>query len=366
MASHFEESLQRDIERIRGKVSQMGGLAEQALRRSVQALRERNRPLAYAVILRDKRIDELEKELDRLCLEFLVRQQPVAGPLRFAYSTIRINLELERVGDYAESIARQSLKLVPLEIKLPIDRVEEIASLSIPMLRNSVEAFVKQDADLARQTIAVEETVDGLKSSLNKDVVTLFRESKIPFEALNPLMMITRRLERVSDQARNICMEVLYMCTGEYSRHQGGEVFRLLFVDEHNSCRSQMAEAIANSLDQPKFIFSSAGIDPQPIAPTTIHYLRDKRLDTSRLTPKALSQIPNLDHYHVIVALAKEAEKAFPPKPRKVVFLDWSVADPSRVKGTAAEITTAYEATYKFLHEHIKDLVEAVLGDQDE
>ena len=81
--------------------------------------------------------------------------------------------------------------------------------------------------------------------------------------------------------------------------------------------------------------------------------------------PKALAQVPNLDHYHVIVALAKEAEKAFPPKPRKVVFLDWNVADPSRVKGSAAEITAAYEATYSFLQDHIKDLVEAVLGDED-
>ena len=95
------------------------------------------------------------------------------------------------------------------------------------------------------------------------------------------------------------------------------------------------------------------------------HFLRDKQLDASRLTPKALTQVPNLDHYHVIIALAKEAEKAFPPKPRKVVFLDWNVADPSRVKGSVAEITAAYEATYSFLQDHIKDLVEAVLGDED-
>src|SRR5439155_7544341 len=127
----------------------------------------------------------------------------VAGHLRFAYSTIRINLELERVGDYAESIARQSLKLMTLDMPLPIERFEEMANLSIPMLHDAVEAFVKQDADLARRTIEVEEAVDVLKSKLNKDVVALFREQKIPFEALNPLMMIARRLERVSDQARN-------------------------------------------------------------------------------------------------------------------------------------------------------------------
>src|SRR3989454_11266058 len=152
MPTRFEESLQRDIDRIRSKVTRMGELGERALRDCVKALQERNRQLAYAVILRDQKIDESEKEVDRLCLEFLVHQQPVAGPLRFAYATIRINLELERVGDYAESIARQSLKLMPLDIKLPIERFEEIANLSIPMLRDAVAAFVKQDAELARKT----------------------------------------------------------------------------------------------------------------------------------------------------------------------------------------------------------------------
>ena len=365
MATHFEESLQRDIRRIHGKINDMGALAERALRDCVEALRERNRQQAYAVILRDRRIDELEKEVDRLCLEFLVRQQPVAGPLRFAYGTIRVNLELERVGDYAESIARQSLKLMPLEIRIPIERIEEMANLSIPMLHDSIKAFIDQDAELARRTMEVEEAVDVMKGNLNKEMVQLFRESRLPFEALNPLMMITRRLERVSDQARNICMETLYMCTGEYARHQGAELFRLLFVDEHNSCRSQLAEAIGNSLQQSRFLFTSAGVDPQPLSPATIHFLKDKGHETSRLGPKALAQVPNLDHYHVIVCLSREAQKAFPPKPRKVVFLDWALDDPSKVRGTPAEVTAAYEGAYTFLKEQITDLVEAVLGDEE-
>src|ERR1041384_5076672 len=112
--SHLERSLQRDIDRIRSKILDMSARGEWALKTSLRALRENNRQLAYAVILRDQRIDELEKEVDRLCLEFLVRQQPVAGPLRLAYATIRINLELERVGDYAEGIARQILKLTAM------------------------------------------------------------------------------------------------------------------------------------------------------------------------------------------------------------------------------------------------------------
>ncbi|HAV63317.1 MAG TPA: phosphate transport system regulatory protein PhoU [Verrucomicrobiales bacterium] len=366
MATHLEQSLQRDLDRIREKVREMGALGERALRDCVEALRTRNRQLAYTIILRDRRIDELEKAVDRLCLEFLVRQQPVAGHLRFAYSTIRINLELERVGDYAESIARQSMKLFPLDVKIPMERIEEIANLSIPMLHDAVDAFLNQDADLARRTMEIEDAVDVLKSSLNRDVVALFREQKIPFEALNPLMMITRRLERVSDQARNLCIEVLYMCTGENTRHRGSEGFRMLFVGDRNCCRSQMAEAIANSLEQDRFIFSSAGVTPGPVTPATLDFLRSKGHDVSRLAPKALAQIPNLDHYHVIVTLSKEAQKAFLPRPRKLVLLDWSVADPSAVTGSPAEVAAAFESTYRFLREHITDLVEAVLGDEDE
>jgi phosphate transport system protein len=364
MPTHFETSLQRDIDRIRSKVTEMAGLGEKALRDCLKALVEKNRQLAYAVILRDQYIDEMEKEIDRLCLEFLVRQQPVAGTLRFAYSTIKINLELERVGDYAESIARQTLKLIGRDWNVPTDRFVEIANLSIPMLREAIQAFVNQDPALARKTIATEETVDALKSKLNKDLVALFRENKLPFEALNPLIMITRRFERVSDQARNICLEVLYMCTGEHAKHQGAEAFRVLFVDEHNACRSQMAEAIANSLNLPKFIFASAGLDPKAIGPATISFMKEKGFDVSRMAPKAITQVPNLDHYQVIVALAPEVKRAFPQSPRKVIFLDWSITDPSKVQGSPAEIRAAYDQTYLFVHDHIKDLVDAILADK--
>ncbi len=364
MSPHYEESLQRDIERIRGKVRQMADLDERALRDCLKALQEKNRVLAYAVILRDQRVDELEKEVDRLCLEFIVRQQPVAGPLRLAYATIRINLELERVGDYAESIARQVLKLTSMEVEIPVERYAEIANLSIPMLHDSVRAFVEQNAELARKTIETEELVDVLKSRLNADLIKLNRENKIPFESLNALMMIARHFERVSDQAKNICTEVLYMCTGEYTRHKGAEASRLLFVDVHNSCRSQMAEAIANSLNQPQFIFASAGLEPTAIDPATVTFLKEKGLDISRQTSKAAAQIPNLEHYQIIVALAPEAKKFFPHPPTKVVCLDWSLPDPSKVEGTAAEVRAAYESTYQFLHGHIQELVEAVLGNK--
>jgi protein-tyrosine-phosphatase len=110
-----------------------------------------------------------------------------------------------------------------------------------------------------------------------------------------------------------------------------------------------MAEAIALSLNQPKFIFSSAGLEPEPIDSMTVGFMKEKGLDVARMVPKALNQVPNLDHYHVIVVLAPEARKAFPLKPRKVVFLDWSVDDPSKAQGTPAEVNATFQNTYKFI-----------------
>jgi len=210
----------------------------------------------------------------------------------------------------------------------------------------------------------IEEEVDLLRNGINAALMQQHQLGKIPLEALTPLLTIARRFERVSDQARNICEEVLYMCTGEYAKHKGTEVLRVLFVDIRNACRSQMAEAIANSLGKPEFIFSSAGIDPHPIDPATVTFLAEKGLDISRQQSKSVGQIPNLDHYQVIVALAQEAQKVFPPPPTKTVGLDWNVRDPFFVEGKPEEIRAAYEETFQYINTHIRDLVEAILGEQ--
>ncbi len=364
MPTRLEESLERDIERIRQQVREMSGLAEQALRDCVEALTEGHRQKAYAVILRDQYIDEKEKSIDRLCLEFLVRQQPVGAHLRLAYSTIKINLELERVGDYAESVARHALRLSdhptpPVEI---VERIVEMADLAIPLLHDAVEAFVQQDPNLADRVIVTEPAVDVLLATLLTELIEALRETRITPEMMEPLVTIGRRFERVADQARNICMETIYMCTGEYAKHMGSETFRVLFVGERNACRSQMAESIAQSLDQPKFVFSSAGLDPQAIDPRTVAFMKDKGFDLSRMAPKAIYQVPNVDHYRVIVGVAPEAREAFPRSPRKVVYVDWSIDDPSRAQGGPEQVTAAYEATFAFLSSHVRDLVGAVLG----
>ena len=364
MSTRLELSLERDIDRIRQQLLEMSALAERNLRDGVEALTGGSRQKAYAVVLRDQLIDEKEKETDRLCLEFLLRQQPVGVHLRFAFSAIKINLELERVGDYAESIARQVLRLdsLPEVPEAHRRRLVEMADLSIPMLHDATAAFAARDAELAKTAAQAEPAVDALLGKLVTELVEALRRGEISAELLITLSTIGRRFERVADQARNVCMETLYMCTGEIAKHPGAETFRVLFVDEHNSCRSQVAEAIASSLDQPRFVFSSAGLDPRAIDPRTFAFLKEKGHDVSRMAPKGTDQIPNLDYYNVIVAVAAEAREAFPRTPRNLVTIDWSIDDPSRAEGSPEEVRAAYETAYGFLSRNIRDLVEAVLG----
>ena len=172
--------------------------------------------------------------------------------------------------------------------------------------------------------------------------------------------MVIRRLERVSDQARNISMETLYLCTGEVVKHPSSALLQVLFVDERSSCRSLMAEFIGTSLREPGFVFSSAGLDPLPIEPKTASFMASKGFDVTRAVPRALTDVENLEHQDVIVTLAPEAKRAFPRRPRKAVLLEWPIDDPSLATGTEAEVRAAYEKAYTFIAGHIRELISAV------
>ncbi len=359
--THLEESLQRDEDRIRGNVLAMSRRAEQALNGCIKAFTENDRGLAYAVILRDLYIDEQEKELDRLCLEFLVRRQPVGISLRFAYSTIKVNLEIERVGDYAESIARHVLKLDGGPPEGLTDGIVEMARIATTMFHDSVRAFVERNADVARGCIAVEETVDSLRSQLNGRLVKKLRDGSMPYATFNPIRTIIRRFERVSDQARNICMETLYMCTGEHAKHPGAEAFHVLFVDETNSWRSQMAEAIGKKLNHPRFVFESAGIALEPVGTGVVEFMRGKGYDLSHISPKVLGQVDPLSHYHVIVNLSGGECKGLPSMPRKTVFLQWPVDGDGGESDSMQDEMATYERAYTYLSTSINELVEAVV-----
>jgi phosphate transport system protein len=299
--------------------------------------------------------------LDRLCLEFIVRHQPAAAHLRFVYAASKIVNLLERVGDYAESIARQTLLLPALDFELPLEKYREIANLAIPMLHDAVHAFVNRDAALARSTMAVEPKVNQVRDTLTNDLITLRERGSLPLEALTPLITVARRFERVSDQATNICEQALYFATGEYMRHQPREGFRVLFVDRTNGALSRIAEAVACALEATRFTFESAGIAADEADPETVRFLASKGFDVSSRPSRTLNEVPALQDVQVIVALCREAEAVFPERPSKTLALRWLVIDPSNERGGPEAVRTAYERTYQSLTNHVRDLVKGVL-----
>jgi len=358
---HLEAQLQHDIDLIRAKLVEMALLDERALKGACQAVLTRDRQLAYSVILRDQDVDRLDSEVDRLCQEFLVRHQPAAGHLRFVSSAAKVVGDLERIGDYAESIARQLLLVSSLAFDLPARSFDEIAGLAIPMVSNAVRAFVDKDPDLAKQTMAREPTVNQLRDRVTAELMDLGERGALPLEALPPLVNVARRLERVSDRATNICEEALYFATGVYSRHVSPEGFRVLFVDDTNGCLSVMAEQIACRLAAHRFAFASAGTAPGPIDPGTVRFLATKDMDVSQHVPKATTDIPCFEQLQVIVSLSKEAQTAA-HRPFKTLAVDWLVPDPSKVRGTEPEVHAAYQQAFDSLSHHIRDLVQAILG----
>ena len=360
---HLEAVLQHDINLIRTKLLEMLALDELALTRACHAFLKRDRQLAYSVILRDQDVDALDTLVDRLCLEFILRHQPVGANLRFVYSASKIVNMLERVGDYAESIARQVLLVSALAYELPADRFNEIANLAIPMLHNAVHAFVDRNISLARSTMACEPRVNQVRDSLTAELVDLREQGRLPLEALTPMITVARRYERVSDQATNICEQALYFATGESLRHLPREGFRVLFVDQTNGCLSRIAEAVATTLGAKRFTFDSAGVTAGAVEPQTIRFLAGKGIDVSSKPSKSIEQVANLAQLEVVVALSKEAERVFPNKPSKTLALLWAVPDPSEAHGLPEEIEAEYDRAFQQLGNHVRDLVQAILGD---
>jgi protein-tyrosine-phosphatase len=174
-------------------------------------------------------------------------------------------------------------------------------------------------------------------------------------------MTVARRLERVSDQSKNLCEEVLYMCTGEFVKHKGAEAFRILFLDAKGACLSPMAEALGTVLGQRRFIFASAGVTPQPLDERAVAFMAGKGIDISKQASKSFEQIPGWELSQVIIALGSGIREALPARPTKAIFLTWAVKDPSSVSGPPEAVQDAFESAYRFLETNIRELVGAIL-----
>lgn len=359
--SHYDAALERDLTELRGQLRRMGGLVLRALKDAARALTGRDRALAYGVILGDNRIDAFEGTIDRMCQEFLVRHMPAGGPLRFVIAAIKVNSELERMGDYADAVAHRVVTLHS-EPHIPaLDAIAEMFQRAIAVLNEALEAFLLGDAARAEAAIAMEGEVDALNR-------TIFDQLSHPEPGESDLtkrfavLGILNRLERVADRAVNIAEDAAWAAKGEIWRHNPRHEQRLLFVSPKDATLGPMAEAIARARAPLHLSFASAGIHPSPLNPQMVRFMARRGYEVSRPRPRGIADIGSLDDYRIVVTISREAEEGCPPIPYHTVQLYWDVPDPSQATGTEAEIEAVFEAVFRELEVKITDLIAAVLG----
>lgn len=202
---------------------EMGALVENAVYRSVQGVVEKNEELAHQVLKNEGRINELEMQIDDLAIGLLVLQQPVAADLRLVTAAIKINNDLERMGDLAVNIAQRSLDMMREAVIRPMVDIPHIAGLVQSMVRKALDAFVNRDADLARSVLASDDGVDNLRTASYHELVSYMEKdpSNIP-QALS-LLSVVRNLERIADHSTNIAEDVLFLVKGIDVRHHNEE-----------------------------------------------------------------------------------------------------------------------------------------------
>lgn len=210
---------QQELDQLKAKLLEMSALVESAIYRSVQGVVEKNEELALQVIKNESRINQLEITIDEMAISLLALQAPMAADLRLITAAIKINNDLERMGDLSVSMAESALVLVKEPVIRPLIDIPHIAGLAQGMVRKALDAFVSRDADLARSVLASDDAVDNLRTASYHELVSFMTNnpSQIP-QALR-LLAVVRNLERIADHATNIAEDVLFLVKGIDVRH---------------------------------------------------------------------------------------------------------------------------------------------------
>lgn len=216
---HFQE----ELETLKERLLAMGGLAEERVRMAVRGLAERETERIDAVLTGDEPINDLHIELDARCFKLLALHQPMAADLRTIVAAVKINVDLERVGDLAVNIAEAAKRYVqhpPVKPLIDIPRMGDIAQL---MLRDSLDAFVRGDVALAEAVLAEDDRLDALKTQIFRELLTFMLQDPATIEPALDLILVSRHLERIGDHATNIAEDVIFMVSARDVRHQTGE-----------------------------------------------------------------------------------------------------------------------------------------------
>jgi phosphate transport system protein len=213
-----------ELDELHEKVLQMGGMVESAIHRSVRALVERDAEQARQVLREEGRINQMEIEIDNLTTRLFALRQPMAKDLRFLTAAMKINTDLERMGDLAVNIAQRALSLIAQPPVKPLIDIPKMAQLVETMLLRSLDAFVKGDAEVATSVLLSDDEVDALRDSVYQELVSYMQKDPTTVPPAVDLIFVARNLERIADHATNIAEDVVFLVKGVDVRHHSLQV----------------------------------------------------------------------------------------------------------------------------------------------
>ena len=355
--THLEQRLNKDLENIRTKVAEQAVLVETALRDAVQSFQTGNHKLAHTTVLRDHLVNRNMRMIDRLCHSFIAVHLPSAGHLRLISSVIRVSIELERIGDYAVTIAREAVQLSALPGSEMAREVERLAGETFLMLKQSCRAFNELNAEIARSTMLISDQMEH-----NLDLVYAHMMSKDDSRQIKDTFatfVVFTQLKRAADQSKNICEETVFAATGS---QKAPKIYNILFVDKNNSVLSQMAEAIARNNFPKSGCYSSAGKNPAKDINPGLRQFLEMRLNRFEGRTTAITDITEqkLAEQTVVVSLEGPIKAYFPILPFHTAALEWDIAGAE----SDALSETEFESLYREIAPRINDLMQTLRGDE--
>jgi phosphate transport system protein len=217
----MERHVDQELKILNQEILQMGAFAEEAIYKSIEALKNKDGKLAESVIANDNNVDKLELAIDEKCIDLIARYQPMAKDLRFITTGMKINAELERIADIAVDIAQRTLELVDKPLLKPLVDIPKLASVAQNMVKMSIDSFIKGDIELAKKVLLSDPEANELRNLIQKELTEdyMAKDSSSVPRAVQ-LLLIVRFLERICDHTTNIAEDVIYMVQAEVVKHQ--------------------------------------------------------------------------------------------------------------------------------------------------
>ncbi len=212
--------LQQELENISQKIYEMADLAIEAIQNAVKSLKTADSPLAESVIQKDVKLDQLEIDIDEDCIRVLVTKQPAAADLRLVLAILKANTDLERIGDLATGISKETIRMngkTPLKPLVDIPRMSEMA---ITMIKMAFRSFTEKNVDIAHECIEMDKQIDELNMQVYRELFSFMAENPATISQALGLISVSKALERIGDHATNLAERAIYFIEGEDIRHQ--------------------------------------------------------------------------------------------------------------------------------------------------